>query len=314
MPRDEPLTVLMPVRNGASTVGKALGDLIAGMSPNDEILIVDDGSDDGTASVISSFRDPRLRLITTPGLGLVGALNLGLKEASHRWIARADADDRYPRARLSAQRDARQEGVVLVTGDYNFITGGRPIGSMPCALTHPFVIASLIHPQRVPHPGVLLNRDAIQNVGGYRDDDFPAEDLSLWLRLAYVGDFVGVPNIVLDWTMSVGSITHSHQMAQREKTSQLLAASFPIQSLAGVSPDDVQRELQSQRGTEMAAVRAVLLTRDLRALAARGVAGPAYKEARRELAAHPIGTAQALAQLAREKRRRDRLRRDMQPN
>jgi hypothetical protein len=314
MPEDEPITVLMPVRNAAGTVGRAVGDLLAGMSPSDEFLVVDDGSDDNSASVISSFEDPRIRLVATPGLGLVGALNLGLKEASHRWVARADADDRYPPSRLSAQRQARREGVVLVTGDYNFIVDSQPIGSMPCALSHPFVIASLIHPQRVPHPGVLFDSDAVQASGGYRSDDFPAEDLALWLRLADVGDFVGVPTAVVDWTMSVGSITHTHQAVQRERTAQLLAVVFPTQQVAGISPDDALRELHSQQGTPMAAQRGVLLARDLRSLAARGVAGPAYKEVRRALSVHPIDTARALGQLAREKRRRDRLRSTLKPS
>jgi hypothetical protein len=308
MPEDEPITVLMPVRNAAGTVGRAVGDLLAGMLSHDEILVVDDGSDDGSASVISSLEDPRVRLVATPGLGLVGALNLGLKEASHRWVARADADDRYPPSRLSAQRQARREGAVLVTGDYNFIVDSQPIGSMPCALSHPFVVASLTHPQRVPHPGVLFDSDAVLAVGGYRDEDFPAEDLALWLRLVHVGDFVGVPSTVVDWTMSVGSITHTHQAAQRNKTAELLVDSFPIQRVAAISPDDVRKELQSQEGTPMAAERAVLLARDLRALAARGVAEAAYKEARRALVTHPMGTTRALAQLAREKRRRNRLR------
>jgi hypothetical protein len=200
---------------------------------------------------------------------------------------------------------------VLVTGDYNFIVDGQPIGSMPCALSHPFVVASLIHPQRVPHPGVMFDSDAVQAAGGYREEDFPAEDLALWLRLAHAGDFIGVASTVLDWTMSVGSITHTHQAAQRGKTAVLLAGSFPIQRVAGIAPDDVLRELQAQQETPMAAERAVLLARDLRALSARGVAGPAYKEVRRALTVNPIDTARALGQLAREKRRRDRLRRSL---
>ena len=311
-----PVTVLMPVRNGASTVLLALQDLLAGMADGDEMLIVDDGSEDATARVLNTAAetDSRIRVVTTPGLGLVEALNLGLQEATHKWIARADCDDRYPHDRLVHQRAACRAGVTLVTGDYQLVAGGRVTGRIPCAIKDPFVLASLLHPQRVPHPGVMFDRDAVLSVGAYQREDFPAEDLALWLRLAGTGRFVGVPRICVSWTMATGSVTHGNQQAQRAITAHLLSKRFPVDLCLGISADDVTSELDSYRGSEFESMRRVLLARDLRALTGRGLAPAAYKACRTRIALNPVGSLAASWQLARGKRQRDRYRSLMKPS
>lgn len=310
MTAQEPLSVLLPVRDGAQTISYALEDLLVGMEVGDELIAIDDGSTDGTDAILSSRAggDARVRVITTPGLGLVSALNLGLREASHRWIARADADDRYPPKRLAAQRAAIADGSVLVTADYRVMSGDQSLGVIPCALTHPFVMASLIHPQRIPHPGVLYDREAVVAAGGYRQEDFPAEDLALWLRLARQGSFVGVPAVSVDWMMAHGSVTHSNQASQRTKTQVLVHSNLPLDLLVGVAPADVARELSAYEGTHLEQQRRVLLARDLRSLARLGVGESAFRESLRSLVRHPMGTVSATIEIARGKRLRDRAR------
>ena len=306
----EPITVVLPVRDGALTSRFAIEDLLFGMQDDDELLAIDDGSHDATNAILRSFadRDARVRVITTRGLGLVGALNLGLREASHRWIARADADDRYPHDRLPTQRAAIGDGIVLVTADYRVVSEGKSLGMIPCALTHPFVMASLIHPQRIPHPGVMYDKQAVVDAGWYRTEDYPAEDVSLWLRLAHHGSFVGVPAVSVDWTMALGSITHSNQGSQRTKTEAMLHSNLPLDLLKGVTPADVARELSAYEGTHLEQERHVLLARDLHSLARLGTGNSAFRESLRALARHPIGTVSATIEIARGKRRRDRAR------
>lgn len=314
MPRAEaPVSVLMPVRNGQRTILAALRDLVTSMSADDELLVIDDGSNDGTAGVLREFseREPRLRVIPTTGIGLVNALNLGLREVAHRWVARADADDRYPPDRLRAQRHAVEDGVVLVSGDYRITSAGRALGDIPGALTHPFVAASLVHPQRIPHPGVLLDRDAVLSVGGYKADDFPAEDLALWLRLSTAGRFVGVPQITVLWEMSSQSVTHSHQISQRRKAAEILNASLPSDVIRAINVESVQGELNTYRYARLEASRGVLLTRDLFALRARGVDGAAYRTGIAALPRHPLTSAWATGALAFDQVRRHWVRRGL---
>lgn len=307
---DEPLTVLMPVRNGGRTIGSAVGDLLASLGPQDEFLVIDDGSEDDTGKVLSGLvnTEERIRVITTQGVGLVDALNLGLREAQFRWIARADADDRYPVDRLSMQRASRRNDVVLITGDYTMTSAGRSLGTIPCALTHPFVLTSLLHPQRVPHPGVLFDREAVFSVGGYRQQDFPAEDLALWLRLARAGQMVGVPHRTVNWAMSSGSTSHQRQQTQRSKTVSLLQSDFPLSYVPRISSELVAAEVSAYRASTMASRREILLARDLRSLGSLKGDSEGYESVRRSLLRRPMRPALAAFGMAAEKTRRDRLR------
>lgn len=300
-----PVTIVMPVRNGDMSVGKAIADLTTTMGSSDELLVVNDGSDDGSSRILKYWAemDTRMRVISTPGLGLVAALNLGLREASHTWVARADCDDRYPAGRLAAQRLAIGGDVVLISGDYRVVAQSGLITYMPCALGRPFVAMSLINPQRVPHPGVVLNRDAVITAGGYRKEHFPAEDLGLWLRLADEGDFVGVPEVVVDWTMAPGSVSHSRQVEQRSATRRLLAAWRPA-LLDQVDDGAVSRELARYEASSHARERALLLLRDLRAWHQRGERLPGEAQILKSSARHPVSTLRAGWRLTCEARQR----------
>jgi len=155
---------------------------------------------------------------------------------------------------------------------------------------------------------VLFDRDAVVAAGGYREEDFPAEDLGLWLRLARQGTFVGAPTRVVEWTMAGASITHTRQTSQRAKTAELLRADFPAEVVADLTPEDVAAELAAYSGTRLAAMRALLLYRDLRALEGRGVGRTSLRVARDALIRSPARSAAAIATLARDKQRRDRVR------
>lgn len=312
MARSEPISVLMPVRDGESTLRAALADVTLGLDEHDELLVVDDGSQDRTSLLLAELgrSESRLRVVQTAGVGLVSALNLGLQEASNRLIARADADDRYPGDRLDQQRAAVRPGAVLVTGDYRIVAGRRHLGELPCALTPPFVSASLINPQRIPHPGVLFDREAVIEAGGYRAEDFPTEDLALWIRLSALGDFVGVPAVTVEWSMSRESITHANQGIQRSKTAELLKT-LPPAIFTGISVDDVEGELAAYKGTRHEAMRKVLLARDLRSLTHRGLAPSVYRESIKALGKDPLRTLRAAGRLAQGKSLRDRVRESM---
>jgi len=275
----EPISVLMPVRNGALTVGQALSDIAVGLDPGDEILVVNDGSEDDTQKVLANYaaQDSRLRVIETAGVGLVGALNLGLQETTNPWIARADADDRYPADRFVHQRRAINRDVALVTGDYALTLPSGGTTLLPCALGSPFVALSLINPQRLPHPGVLLRREAVLTAGGYRVEEFPTEDVGLWIRLAAVGDFVGVPACVLNWTMSPGSVSHSHQEVQRMSTRRLLGSWRP-NLLDQVDGDAIRIELARYNMSTFSRRRSLLLLRDLHSWRRKGVRIAGYRE------------------------------------
>lgn len=305
-----PLSVLMPVRNGQATIQLAIDDILRGLDHDDELVIVDDGSDDGTVSIVrrASSHDDRVKLIATRQQGIAAALNLGLVHVSNPWVARADSDDRYPVARFGKQRKHCRSGVSLVSADYVAVMGRRRLGVIPTALTTPFVLLSLVHPQRVPHPGVILHRDAVIAAGGYQEADFPAEDLGLWLRLAHEGDLVGSSVVGVEWSMRPGSVTHTAQEAQRARRRSLLAWHRSVFQRQIVSVEALQNELVAYTSIPFGERRRVLLARDLYSLAPL-IGSGAFRACLEELQRHWTGTLSAVAGLALDRSRRQSARR-----
>src|SRR6478736_6416231 len=89
-------SVIIPVKNGSNFLAEAIKSAAVQLSPTDEILVVWDDSDDDTVSVISGFKDPRIRAIKGPGLGVSAGRNIGLAAASCEFIAFLDHDDLWP--------------------------------------------------------------------------------------------------------------------------------------------------------------------------------------------------------------------------
>src|SRR5215472_15088770 len=99
------MSVIMPVRNGAAWLAESVASIQAQDFAGFEFLIVDDGSDDGTAAMLASFAaaDPRIRVFRQAPQGIVAALNAAIAQARAPYLARLDADDRARPDRLSRQ-------------------------------------------------------------------------------------------------------------------------------------------------------------------------------------------------------------------
>ena len=124
------VSVVIPAKNVAAYIGETLASALA-QAEVTEVIVVDDGSTDGTTAIVRAIRDPRLRLTTNGASGVSAARNLGAQHASGEWLLFLDADDRLRpgavAALLAAARGAPR--AVLVYGDYNTIDSeGRQIG------------------------------------------------------------------------------------------------------------------------------------------------------------------------------------------
>lgn len=263
---DTRVTVLMPVKNGALFLKKSLAQLQLSCKATDEILIIDDFSDDNTAEIVkdASKEDVRIRLLSNSNSGIVGALNLGLSEASNAWVARFDVDDRYEINRLDEQRAYISSNLIGIFSDYDFFSEASPyLGTIPSAIDSDAVAVSLISSQRTAHPSILFNRESVLDVGGYQQEDFPAEDLSLWLRMSRVGDLVSIPKVLLHYRLSAGSVTGTKRQAAIVKANSL------IQSI-GINPLNVEKVtlkleqiFEAYKPERFSNEREILLIRDL---------------------------------------------------
>jgi len=187
----------------------------------DEILIVDDGSDDQTPWMLSdiSSRDSKIKVIQTNGIGLVGALNLGFRQSLGTWVARYDADDRYPANRIKRQRQLIGDDVATIFSDYSlWLMGEQYAGFIPSPIFHEAVVISLLTSQQTAHPSALINKQFFNLANGYLESDYPAEDLGLWIRLSKFGKLISVPEELLYYSLSPQGISSTNRELIQAKT------------------------------------------------------------------------------------------------
>jgi glycosyltransferase involved in cell wall biosynthesis len=261
------LSVLMSVRNGAQFLPNSIKDIESNVSIDDEILIIDDGSQDETGKLLRDWErvNSRVRIITTEPIGFVRALNLGLKEASNDWIARFDVDDRYPKNRLGTQRAIVSRETSAIFCDYEFWAEAHAsLGVIPSAIFPSATAVSLVSSQRTPHPGVLFNRLCVIEAGGYRDDDFPAEDISLWLRMAKSGNLITAPQVLLNYRLSQKSISGSKRNLALRKTQRLIQEIGLDAKSIDNCLDNWHDIFDKYSNVDLGSERKVLLYRDLK--------------------------------------------------
>jgi glycosyltransferase involved in cell wall biosynthesis len=191
----------MPVRNGERWLAEACRSVLAQTLADIELIIVDDGSDDGTPGLAKAFAaaDARVRHATQPPHGLVAALNLGLRMAAAPLIARLDADDIALPDRLARQVAflAANPGTLLLgTWADTIDEGGNRIGRLKPETAPHRLAEILIERNPFIHSTVMLRAASVRGVGGYRSSCEASEDYDLWLRLAEHGEVAILPDVL----------------------------------------------------------------------------------------------------------------------
>jgi succinoglycan biosynthesis protein ExoO len=121
------VTVIIPTYNSASFVGRAIRSVLEQSMDDLELLVVDDGSTDGTVDALTGFRDSRLRLIRhSSNRGQCEARNTGLRAARGEWIAALDNDDAWPRERLAKLVDLTRDYPEAMIGSDALICFFKP--------------------------------------------------------------------------------------------------------------------------------------------------------------------------------------------
>jgi len=204
------ISILMPVRNEERFLPAALASLRAQTFADWELVAVDDHSTDQTAAILAaaSATDLRIRVLTPPGRGLVPALNAGLAVCQAPLVARMDGDDVCHPERLARQIAFlhNHPEVGLVSCNFrHFPRGHLKIGMLAYEewqnglLDHAAIMRDRFVESPVVHPTVLLRRELLEQVDGYRDMGW-AEDYDLWLRLATAGArFASLPEVLFYW-------------------------------------------------------------------------------------------------------------------
>lgn len=255
------VSVLLPVYNAQPYLVEAVESVLGQTYEDFEVLLVDDGSTDGSGAICDAFaaRDARVRVLRHPGgvnRGLVASLNLGLDEACGEFIARMDADDRcYPErfAKQVAFLDANPAIGVLGTAADSFdgtdwsVWGGSESPEMTrwgLLFTTPMV-----------HPSVMMRRDVIGVVGGYNPAYPHLEDYKFFYDLSKYTSLATLPEPLMMITRDIDTnVSTRHRLAQFDTCLSIhreiwgdYGVRFPEKHQAIVSgclfarPDEVER-------------------------------------------------------------------------
>jgi glycosyltransferase involved in cell wall biosynthesis len=261
------ITMLVPVKNGINFLPELLQTLENHWTLFDEILIIDDHSTDGSRLKLETWAEEskcRIRILTNNGSGLVDALNYGLSQSGSDWIARYDIDDVYSPNRLLDQRRYIDGGVVAIFCDYQITSTKKfNLGLVPAAIFAPEVALSLVSGQRTPHPGVLFYLPAALRAGGYQKQDYPAEDLGLWMRMSKDGNLVSVPKTLVRYRLSVNSITGANReiaITKRKHLTGIYGMEFNTSTLKIA---DIVGTLEKYNAHTLAKIRKYLYLLDL---------------------------------------------------
>jgi glycosyltransferase involved in cell wall biosynthesis len=208
---DPGISVVLPVYNGERYLAPALDSVLAQTRGDFELIVIDDGSTDGTPDLLAelSREDDRLRVHRQENRGLIATLNRGLTLAQADLIARMDDDDicRPERfARQGAFLDEHPECVAVGCRALMVDPDGAPIMDVHKVTEHDELMEVLMRGGgALPHPGSMFRREAANRIGGYRAEYIAAEDVDFFLRLAEIGRLANLPEVLLEYRIHLKS-------------------------------------------------------------------------------------------------------------
>jgi hypothetical protein len=242
--RTSPVTVLMPVYNGLPHLMEAVQSVLDQTHVDLELLVLDDGSDDGSGEYLDDLSDPRVRIIHQPNRGLVATLNRGLAEATFPLVARMDADDVSAPERLAVQvgyLDNHQD-VAAVGSCFAIIDDtGQQVDSGHVAADQAYLRRAIYARNVLAHGSVVMRRDWVVAVGGYRDVG-PCEDYDLWVRLLAKHPVVNLADLLYHHRIAEAGISWRQRERQVDCFENVRADLHRAQPLRVTSPVTLLRE------------------------------------------------------------------------
>ncbi len=184
------VSVVIPAHNAAPWLPDTVRSVLAQSYRDFEVIVVDDGSTDGTGAVIADFGD-RIRSVRQPNRGLPAARNAGIRNALGDWIAFLDADDLWLVDKLERQMNLFQHQQELSWAYCNAYVFDDATGTTTSTLNagqrlpEGQILRQLFLSNFIGTPTPVIRRDVFEDVGMFDETIVPlGEDWDMWLRMA----------------------------------------------------------------------------------------------------------------------------------
>lgn len=290
-----PLSVILPVYNGQAYIEAAIRSILEQTFRDFELIIINDGSSDGSDRLVRSFEDPRILYLSQDNRGLAATLNRAIALSTGRYLARMDQDDICRPERLRKQFDfmeANPEVGMLGTAA-EIMTGEQSTTRM---LHHPSDDASLrlglLFDNYFMHSSVMLRRSVLDRAGLYCEDRSrqPPEDYELWSRIMRHCLLANLPEVLMVYREVAGSMSRTTVVPFLQNVKKISAENIALASGEAVDLPEVMA-LPALFHGDYARVplkfdenkMKIILERAIGSVAASGVATPAFAELSRVL-------------------------------
>ena len=190
------ISAVIPAYNCEKYVSRAIDSVLAQTCPVDEIIVVDDGSNDKTAEIVRSYGD-KVKLIQQPNAGVSAARNKGIEAAKGNWIAFLDADDEWLKCKIQTQTEllCRNPNLVWVSSNYmcQDEQTGRCLPETDVAVVERLMAGkdemdyfdAYAHRVWGHTSNYLICKDVLLEAGLFDPDLSLLEDMDLWWKIAY---------------------------------------------------------------------------------------------------------------------------------
>lgn len=238
-----PCSILVPVYNAEKHIKDGLTSIVSSAREIDQIVVIDDGSSDNSASLVKEFatQDSRIIFRERQHFGLVKTLNYGLECCDFDLVARADIDDSYAPNRMEILTNflSSSPDIGAAFSDYSIRgTGSQFLGDVHTAILPNLTKLSLITSSRTPHPSVIFRKSVIQELGSYQEDYYPTEDLALWVKVSNYSKIATLPVSLLTYTLNPSGISAFSQELMFQNLKK-----FQVQISQNVDLDEIQEEI-----------------------------------------------------------------------
>lgn len=236
------VSVLMSCYNASRWLEESIQSVLNQSYGDFEFIIVDDGSEDDTLSIVRRYasKDDRIVVIAKTNTGLADSLNVGIKRARGEWIARLDADDVCEPARLEKQVQAALNNSALVfigSGLVVIDEQGRISSTHHYPTMHGELVENLKTARKFPaHSSAFYRSDAMQSIGAYRPRIRRAEDWDLWLRLSEIGALACLEAPLVRVRKHADQISHDESGRRQIIDSRMAMISYWIRQNKGEDP------------------------------------------------------------------------------
>jgi Glycosyl transferase family 2 len=252
-----PISVVMSVFNGQVFLAEAVESILGQTFHDFEFVIIDDGSTDRTAEILTNYarQDERIRVHRHENKGRATSLNIGIGVARGKYIARMDADDIALRTRLEEQIRFMEEhpDVGLLGGAFELISddGSRLINTISFPTEDSDIKSALLIDNPICHPTVIMRKAVFEVSGGYRKALVDADDYDLWLRISERSRLANLSTCILQYRIhpnqvSIKGIRHQKECVLAARAAASLRSQGLLDPLSQV--EEVRLELLERLG------------------------------------------------------------------